>query len=318
MEENIHIIALPPHTTHLLQPLDKAVFGPLNRAYNEMCSEFLNENPLNQVNKWTFPGLFQKSWDMAVTSSNIKAGFKSCGIYPFDETVIPDRAFCPSEPSNKPIQQSSAKITLSNVPPQIETHNVTNNCDLFADHVSEVGPTHNVLLQKPHTAPSQFHLESTTPTNVYDPFLTRTCTENAGDLFDYAQNPTNIQSIVESESEFVSPILDISDPMQLFQLISNGNLTVDPLTDVNGNEIVVEEIPRLPPNTVNESLKKEIEQFFIPQPKINPEKNKSTRKSITQHRLLTSEDIINEKLRLENIKTEKEKRKQTNKEKKQF
>jgi hypothetical protein len=47
MEENIHIPALPPH----LQPQDKTVFGPQNRADNEACSNFMQDNPLNQVNK---------------------------------------------------------------------------------------------------------------------------------------------------------------------------------------------------------------------------------------------------------------------------
>ena len=34
LQENIHILSLPPHTTNALQPLDHAVFGPLNMAYN--------------------------------------------------------------------------------------------------------------------------------------------------------------------------------------------------------------------------------------------------------------------------------------------
>ena len=33
-EENIHIYAFPPHTTHLLQPLDKVVFAPLEPFYS--------------------------------------------------------------------------------------------------------------------------------------------------------------------------------------------------------------------------------------------------------------------------------------------
>ncbi|WAR04799.1 hypothetical protein MAR_020660 [Mya arenaria] len=31
MEENIHILSLPPHTTHIPQPLDKTVFGPVRK-----------------------------------------------------------------------------------------------------------------------------------------------------------------------------------------------------------------------------------------------------------------------------------------------
>ena len=100
MEEGIHILALPPNTTHYLQPLDRAVFGPLNRTYNELCSEFLQESPLHQINKWTFPTLFRKAWDKSVTSINIKSGFKACGIIPVDRGAIPESAFAPSDPSD--------------------------------------------------------------------------------------------------------------------------------------------------------------------------------------------------------------------------
>ncbi|KAH3890443.1 hypothetical protein DPMN_014524 [Dreissena polymorpha] len=37
--------------THYLQPLDRSVFGPLNKYYNSACSEFLKQNALNLVNK---------------------------------------------------------------------------------------------------------------------------------------------------------------------------------------------------------------------------------------------------------------------------
>lgn len=44
-ENDIHILCLPPHTTHILQPLDRTVFGPFSAEYNRATSDFLNENP---------------------------------------------------------------------------------------------------------------------------------------------------------------------------------------------------------------------------------------------------------------------------------
>ncbi|CAH2000355.1 unnamed protein product [Acanthoscelides obtectus] len=32
---DMHLLTLPPHTSHQLQPLDVSVFGPLKRYYNE-------------------------------------------------------------------------------------------------------------------------------------------------------------------------------------------------------------------------------------------------------------------------------------------
>ena len=34
-QNNIHLLFLPPHTSHVLQPLDLAVFGPLKQAYRK-------------------------------------------------------------------------------------------------------------------------------------------------------------------------------------------------------------------------------------------------------------------------------------------
>lgn len=70
-QEGIHVLALPPHTTHFLQPLDRSLFGPFNKAFNKFCSDFLSKSALNIINKWTFPSLFKSAWEDGVTSENI-------------------------------------------------------------------------------------------------------------------------------------------------------------------------------------------------------------------------------------------------------
>ena len=50
-ENNIHILALPPHCTHALQPLDRCIFGPVNKAYNNAYSQFTSDNPGKVVDK---------------------------------------------------------------------------------------------------------------------------------------------------------------------------------------------------------------------------------------------------------------------------
>jgi transposase-like protein len=100
IQNDIHILSLPPHTTHALQPLDRSVFGPLNSAYNNACSEFLNQSTLHSVNKWSFPGLFANAWDNAVNEKNICSGFRSCGIYPLDPSAVDPHLLQPSKPSD--------------------------------------------------------------------------------------------------------------------------------------------------------------------------------------------------------------------------
>jgi hypothetical protein len=115
IEENITLMVFPPHCTHFLQPLDRTVFGPLKSAYNDACSSYLSENPLNQVSKHTFASLFSRAWDNAVNSSNIQAGFRACGIFPFNRRAVPMKACDPSKLTNvTPVSQPETRPALSN------------------------------------------------------------------------------------------------------------------------------------------------------------------------------------------------------------
>jgi hypothetical protein len=78
-KEDIHLFALPPHTTHALYPLDKAVFGTLKKhyRYNAACSEFMSVSPGNIVMKWTWPNLFSKAYALFALGMVICGGTSS-------------------------------------------------------------------------------------------------------------------------------------------------------------------------------------------------------------------------------------------------
>ncbi|GFO18680.1 tigger transposable element-derived protein 6-like protein [Plakobranchus ocellatus] len=44
-ENNIHIVTLPPHTSHRTQPLDRTVFGPMKIFLNSACDSWCLANP---------------------------------------------------------------------------------------------------------------------------------------------------------------------------------------------------------------------------------------------------------------------------------
>lgn len=83
-EHNIIIFCLPPHTTHEYQPLDVAVFGPLKRNWQEACHNFMQKNPGKVVTKYNFSSLLSEAWTKTMIPSTLSAGFRKCGIYPFN------------------------------------------------------------------------------------------------------------------------------------------------------------------------------------------------------------------------------------------
>lgn len=82
------IFCLPPHTTQDSQPLDCTVFRPLKRHWTNACHDFQQQNP-GMVIMFNFSRIFSGAWLKALTPENIVAGFKKCGIHPFNRDAIP-------------------------------------------------------------------------------------------------------------------------------------------------------------------------------------------------------------------------------------
>ena len=87
-EHDIILFCLPPHTTHESQPLDVSVFKSLKKNWQDVCHEYMQSNPGKVVTKYQFSDLLNKAWSKTMTPSTICAGFKKCGIFPFNPKAI--------------------------------------------------------------------------------------------------------------------------------------------------------------------------------------------------------------------------------------
>ena len=94
--ENIILFVLPPHCSHLLQPLDVSCFGPFEVAWNSACHTYLRENGGKVINRYDICKLACKVYTSTLTPNNVHAAFKKCGIFPFNPNVISDHATAPS------------------------------------------------------------------------------------------------------------------------------------------------------------------------------------------------------------------------------
>ena len=86
-KEKVILYTLLPNTTHLtqLQPLDRGNFGPLKVALNKVCHNFCSIHPGRVITRYDFSELFAKAWFESMTALNIIAGFRICGVCPFDK-----------------------------------------------------------------------------------------------------------------------------------------------------------------------------------------------------------------------------------------
>ena len=60
-ENNIYTLCMPPHSSHLLQPLDVGCFSPLKRAYSREI-EALIRHHINHITKLEFLPAFKAAF----------------------------------------------------------------------------------------------------------------------------------------------------------------------------------------------------------------------------------------------------------------
>ena len=112
-DNNIILFVLPPHTSHILQPLDICVFGPFKRIYYSLCDKFMKENPGMVISRYNLCSLICRASQLAATPANIVSAFKKAGIYPFNRHAIPDELVAPasvftSQAVVNPVRQSKS------------------------------------------------------------------------------------------------------------------------------------------------------------------------------------------------------------------
>ncbi|XP_053391999.1 jerky protein homolog-like, partial [Mercenaria mercenaria] len=80
-DNNIVLFVLPPHTSHVLQPMDIGCFGPLQLKYSQECTTFARLNH-RVVTRYDVCGLACKAYAAALNTINLQSAFKKAGIFP--------------------------------------------------------------------------------------------------------------------------------------------------------------------------------------------------------------------------------------------
>ena len=111
---NVHLFCLPPHCTHVLQPFDVGVYGPVKKQWRTILKDHktttMAENDskevftskLYQIAIWQYcyiiiTGLIKTLWEASFKVEHIKAGFRASGLHPFNKDAIPKSKLAPSK-----------------------------------------------------------------------------------------------------------------------------------------------------------------------------------------------------------------------------
>jgi hypothetical protein len=78
---------MPPHSSHLLQPLDVVPYSLLKRHYGDGIS-LLARSHIYYINKETFLPAFKAASKKAFTLENIRAGFQGARLVPHNPNAV--------------------------------------------------------------------------------------------------------------------------------------------------------------------------------------------------------------------------------------
>ena len=142
--QNIILFALPAHTSHVLQPMDVACYGPFQKMFNNFCHKHTRQTS-SSVTRYDICGLACTTCNKALSCDNLISAFNKTGIYPLDRSAISE------------ISGLSAEDTQNNI---TDVLSVPENQDIENDLNQNVNENNNEL---------EIHNDDSTPISVISP-----------------------------------------------------------------------------------------------------------------------------------------------------
>ena len=93
---NIEVMAIPSHTSHVLQPLDSTPFVTFKTMWNTNLIEYLFTSVGCKMPKQDFWKVFWPSWRKAMPTAKLQSGFRRMGMFPINPNVIKRATLGPS------------------------------------------------------------------------------------------------------------------------------------------------------------------------------------------------------------------------------
>ena len=95
-DNQILLYCLPPHSSHITQPLDVGFYGPLKTNWKKAVSSFTLANVGQSVTKYQFAAIFKDAWESTVKMSTIVNSFRFAGIWPVNPDAVRESKMAPA------------------------------------------------------------------------------------------------------------------------------------------------------------------------------------------------------------------------------
>ncbi|XP_060520847.1 uncharacterized protein LOC132698671 [Cylas formicarius] len=118
-ENGIHLLTLPPHSSHKMQPLDRGFLGPLKTKFAYECDKWLSSNPGRVIGQTEVAQLVNEALKKVATVNNATSGFRTSGIWPIDREIFSEEDFAAASvtdinlPCTSSEKSSSQNITAT-------------------------------------------------------------------------------------------------------------------------------------------------------------------------------------------------------------
>ncbi|XP_063907880.1 uncharacterized protein LOC135126021 [Zophobas morio] len=87
-EKKIELVALYPNATHLLQPMDVAVFHTLKQTWKTSVHNWRVSHSYEKIKREDFAPLLHETLKKTCSVETIQNGFKRCGLYPLNPDAV--------------------------------------------------------------------------------------------------------------------------------------------------------------------------------------------------------------------------------------
>ncbi|CAF1259681.1 unnamed protein product [Didymodactylos carnosus] len=89
LDNEVHTLGLPPHTTSQLQSLDVYTLKIVKTEWRKILRQYYLKTNADKVDKSVFPLLFKKLYTNALRPTYCAGGFTKAGVFRYDKRAIP-------------------------------------------------------------------------------------------------------------------------------------------------------------------------------------------------------------------------------------